>query len=60
MKKVLKEEEDFFNALGEQILKAMKQSANGDNTLESTSEHLKKNLDYMKEEGWIEGHSVEE
>lgn len=53
------DEKEFFKALGERIMHAMKQSAKEDFTLETTDKHLTKNLDYMKAEGWIEEHSKE-
>jgi predicted transcriptional regulator len=48
------QEKTLLTALTGHVLNAMKASAKEDFTLKTTEKHLHKNLDYMKDEGWIE------
>ncbi len=49
------QEKTLLTALTGHVLNAMEASAKEDFTLETTEKHLHKNLNYMKDEGWIEG-----
>ena len=54
------QEKTFLTALTGHVLNAIKASAKEDFTLETTEKHLHKNLDYMKNEGWIKGWEKEQ